>query len=418
MPDFRFKLPAITELTDLQRVAFYEPNPILVTGGPGSGKTVVSIFRFLRQISEDQNAMFFTFNRTLMSSIRGTLRQQADIRMPEMNEEEVETILSDKITSVFEWYGGKFRSMLSEQSDAQIITELENYASLHLQEGLNTEIFIDEAQDLRLSIIEGLYQITTKLSCGADRSQDIQGCFNGPADDIIFEMLNNYIHTVRQGLTANFRNTREIFDFARGFVPEDDYVQDIDLEELNPGERPSLMPNLNRQEQLDTMLSIINANPNSNIGILVHNSPQVKDIKQYLERNRFSCAAESPDNLSFSYYYSSMPLNDRNIMESRLKTPFILTFDSCKGLEFDIVIMPFFEWASVSLYSQKYKRNSDQSRTYLFNADGTPKMWATPNHYYVGATRARNLLYVLCEDKPAILDFWEENGDNLFDDLF
>ena len=52
MPDFKFRLPAITELTSLQQVAYHSVKPIVVTGGPGSGKTVISVFRFLRQISK------------------------------------------------------------------------------------------------------------------------------------------------------------------------------------------------------------------------------------------------------------------------------------------------------------------------------------------------------------------------------
>ena len=39
-------------------------------------------------------------------------------------------------------------------------------------------------------------------------------------------------------------------------------------------------------------------------------------------------------------------------------------------------------------------------------------MWATQNHYYVGATRARTQLFVLCYDRPSILDFHDDNLTN------
>ena len=414
MPDFKFRLPSINDLTDLQQVAFYEKRPVLVTGGPGSGKTVVTIFRFLRQITEDKNALFFTYNRTLMSSIKGTLRQQADIRLPELNELEIEEILKSKIASIHEWYGSNFHVKLSDESDEEI---LNNFDSLTKKLDKYSELFIDEAQDIKLGIINGVYAITNKISCGADRSQDLQGQYIEPADDAIFTLLNNRTRTIRQGLTLNFRNTKEIFEFARNFIPEDQTVHEIDTNELNRGELPELLGNQNENEQLSSILEIIKQSPNSNIGILVHNSKQVLLIKKFLESNNFSCEENANDEISFSYYYSSMPIKDKKVFESKLKTPFILTFESCKGLEFDIVVLPFFEWSDIALNGQKYYKNENNEKILEFNANGTRKMWASPNHYYVAATRTRNSFYILYNKKPAILEFWKEDniGKRLFD---
>jgi len=412
MPDFRFRLPSINDLTDLQQVAFYEQRPVLVTGGPGSGKTVVTIFRFLRQITANQNAVFFTFNRTLMSSIRGTLRQQADVRLPNFKPAEVERIIDNKIVSMFDWYGSNFHAGLSNESDAEILLNFTNYVSGKLQNRRYDEMFIDESQDLRSGILSASHTIAEKVSCGADRSQDFQGHYIGPSDDMIYEILNNGIYTVRQGLTSNFRNTKEIFEFARQFVPEDDTVQEIDTTEFPKGEKPEVIGNLNDEAQLNLILEIIQQNSNSNIGILVHTRKEILIIKEFLIANNYSCSQDAKDNASFSYYFNGMPLEDRETVESRLKSPFILSFESCKGLEFDIVVMAYFEDANWAL--TKYKPNNE---TPDLDAKGNPKFWATVNHYYVAATRARNLLYVLYNTKPKILNFWEEDqGSGIFDD--
>ncbi|SFE67556.1 Uncharacterized conserved protein [Chitinophaga sp. CF118] len=400
MPDFKFRLPSINDLTDLQQVAYYDRRPMLITGGPGSGKTVVSLFRFLRQIMEDQNAIFFTFNRTLMSAVRGTLRQQADIRLPLLKQHEIEEIINTKVASVFEWYGANFHEQLTAEIDEAIKLNFQNFSVLHLAGKKYSELFIDESQDLRPGILAASYELANKVSCGADRSQDLQGHYVGPADDVIFNLLYEQERTIRQGLTSNFRNTKEIFDFARNFVPEDDNVQQIDIDELPVGEKPEIMGNLSEQKQLSTILQIIQQNPNSNIGILVHTSPQIKIIKEFLESNNYSCADNTPDDRSFSYYYSNMPHADKIIVETRLKTPFILTFESCKGLEFDIVIMPLFEKSDWALNNYK-PNNSNPDK----DAKGNAKTWSTPNHYYVGCTRARSLLYVLYNQKPRILGF-------------
>jgi len=105
-----------------------------------------------------------------------------------------------------------------------------------------------------------------------------------------------------------------------------------------------------------------------------------------------------------------MPRADRNIVESSLQTPFVLTFDSCKGLEFDIVIIPYFEKAEWALTNQRTRTDSNGNEVRETNADGTPKMWATPNHYYVACTRARSRLYVLYNQKPRIMNFYNPNS--------
>ena len=76
MPDFRFNLPTLAQLTPTQQIALMSNEPILVTGGPGSGKTVVSVRRLLRLKQANQKVKLFTFNRTLMSAIRGLARSE------------------------------------------------------------------------------------------------------------------------------------------------------------------------------------------------------------------------------------------------------------------------------------------------------------------------------------------------------
>ena len=144
-------------------------------------------------------------------------------------------------------------------------------------------------------------------------------------------------------------------------------------------------------------------------------------LKNYLEKteNGYSCKPDAPDNRTFSYYYNGMPQAEEQVMFDRMKTPFICTYDSCKGLEFDIVIMPFFNDAERALSKPRKKRINENTWIEEKNADGSIKMWATRNHYYVGATRARTLLYVMCYTIPELLNFDTNNNQNqvnLFDD--
>lgn len=415
MPDFRFRLPPIGELTNAQQIAYNDQGALMITGGPGSGKTVVSIYRFRRTMLNDQNGMFFTFNRTLMASVKGTFRQAAEIIFPALTDNQRADLINNKVASIFEWYGGRFHAPLSDEAAEAIENNFRNYINANRNGNRFREIVIDESQDLHPNIISNSHLLANLVSCGADRSQDLQGHYApNPADDIIFDLLPD--NTTRQELTRNFRNTKEVFEFARQFVPEDLDVQNIDTNDLPEGEAPDLRSGLSVDEQNNLIKEIIEQNPALNIGILVHFKSQILTLKSFLEQNGYSSAANAADATSFSYYYNGMPQADKNAMENRLRTPFILTFDSCKGLEFDIVIIPYFEKANWALSTQRQERNDEGNWINVFNADGTPKMWATPNHYYVGATRARRQLYILYNDTPNILDFHNDEPQDLFQD--
>jgi superfamily I DNA/RNA helicase len=398
MPDFVFRLPLDNQLTDTQRIALDYDSSLVVSGGPGSGKTVVTINRFLIPVRNGQSVMFFTYNKTLLASIKGVLRAKSEEVFGELEEVNINWVIGNSIASFSKYYKG-----INYDNESAV----ENTFRIKTLGGKYKEVFFDEAQDLTPAVFAKAFMLAEKITCGADNAQNLQGNF--PPDEaveIILEKLNAQQSTDWQELEANFRNTLEIFEFARSFVPENEAVQNIDTSELRNGEKPEVLSSLNDDAQMVTILEIIQNNPTSNIGILVNFKRQIDKIKGFLENNSYSCKANAPDNLSFSYYYSGMPLEDENIVLNKMKTPFIVTYDSCKGLEFDIVIMPFFDEAAEAL-TQSRKKKVDEQWIVETNYDGTPKMWATPNHYYVGATRARSFLYLLCNSRPSILSFFE-----------
>jgi superfamily I DNA/RNA helicase len=192
-------------------------------------------------------------------------------------------------------------------------------------------------------------------------------------------LLNGFQSITDHLLTQNFRNTREIFAFARQFVPRNPRPQRVDLADLPSGEYPVMYGGLQSDEQINSLIEIITLNQSSaNIGVLVHFPNHVDTIRNAL-RSRA---------ITHSYYYNRMNEEDKHATENNLQTPLITTFDSCKGLEFDIVIMPLFESADWSLANQK----------------------TTPNHYYVAATRARKQLFLFYDSKPTVLSNFESGS--------
>jgi len=173
------------------------------------------------------------------------------------------------------------------------------------------------------------------------------------------------------------------------------------------GKKPRIETGKSQSEQLNLIWDMVTNNPNANIGILVHFKKQIEFIRDHL-RNKNLVDDEGKDN--FSYYFNSMPNLDKMRFENRFLTPFITTFDSCKGLEFDIVILPFFERSDWAMNASKSKQDEDGNWTIKeYNADRTEKKRATRNHYYVASTRAKRELHLLCDHEPNVLPSFDSN---------
>ena len=85
MPGYYFNLPQITDLTTVQQVALDEPNPIAISGGPGTGKSVVSLWRHISNYVDSstnnqshprprKKSLLLTFTTTLTQYLTGCCR--------------------------------------------------------------------------------------------------------------------------------------------------------------------------------------------------------------------------------------------------------------------------------------------------------------------------------------------------------
>ncbi|WP_025144350.1 3'-5' exonuclease [Pedobacter jeongneungensis] len=400
MPEFKFFLPAITALNSDQQLAYDPRTPMLITGGPGSGKTVVTIYRFLRTVLEQKNIMLFTYNRALIYSIKGTLKDRSEELFGDFDQQQVDQVVDNQLSTFYYWHYSNITYYNPQEAAEETKTNFESYAA---EQGKFDELFFDEGQDLPRTVYQNAFILSEVVSVGADRAQNYKGHYTtDELEDVILEALKSQDPASdRQYLQLNYRNTKEIFEFAKEFMKSDPRVLRMNTDRLKSGNQPDIRLNLNQAQQLNTLLEIIQANANSNIGILVHSTEEITIIKTHLEQNGYSCAMNAPLARSFSYYYYGMSKIDEKAMQVRLSSPFITTFESCKGLEFDVVVLPFFERADVA--------------TNTLNKDGRPK--ATLNHYYVAITRAKTDFFVLCHQKPEVMAFYTPPAPDEDDDL-
>lgn len=290
---YHFELPAFTELTRNQRLALEENDAIALTGGPGTGKTVVSLWRHIRNYElNDIQSLLLTYTKTLEHYLIETAKTQ-------------DITASENIGRTYCW--------LSDCPDNRV-------ENTHFD-----EIIVDEAQDVALRKYKIIKNRADMVSYGADEAQSLY-C---PDCSTLNELRELFPDNEEYELAENFRNSKEILLFTKAVFRELS-IKEIDSAPLK-GRKPFLQVlswDDFEEDVIDEIIEITEdfADATHNIGILL---PFEKDVDKYYDllTSRITC----------SKYHNKM-----KVFES-LERMHITTFKSAKGLEFDTVILPNFD---------------------------------------------------------------------------
>ena len=342
MAGYYFNLPQITQLTIPQQAALNETKQIALSGGPGTGKSVVSLWRHIYNYQRGRKSLLLTFTTTLakyLSACCTTQNQSAA--------NNVKTSLRGKPRVGSSW----------------------------------NEIIVDEAQDLPISYYNGVKSIAS-VSYGADDSQILypDNCSKQSELKSLFNLNVDYV------LDRNFRSTQRIMQLAKVVFPNA-YIPQSTITRLanNIGELPVMLVsgknewndetgkfNISNSKQDKSIVEIINSfrSDTHNVAILVPFKNDAQTFEIVLKDNKIA---------DFSIYYEDATRFPSGCGD--IKNVHITTFKSAKGLEFDTVIIPNFH---------KYTEICGS-----FNIE-----W---QDYYVGTTRARSNLYLISNyDMPQL----------------
>lgn len=293
MPGYYFNLPPITALTRAQQAALNETEQIALSGGPGTGKSVVSMWRHISNYRQGNRSLLLTYTTTLKRYLEACCRGNN--------------------AAAAQQVGTSLRN--------RFLTQTRSFS----------EVIIDEAQDLEPDYFS---EICSPVSYGADDSQILYPEHSTTQS----ELENLFPGNVSYVLDKNFRCTKEIMQFARQAFPRAaisfNMINSIDRH----GDKPSLLigswgPREDTPvEEISAIIQIINdlRNDTGNIAILL---PWKRSVQNYV-----SALKDEVDD--FSHYYE-----DRYAFPDgcpQLKNVHITTFKSAKGLEFDTVIIPDF----------------------------------------------------------------------------
>jgi hypothetical protein len=348
MAEYYFSLPPLQTdnpnvgLNPAQYAAVIDENPIALSGGPGTGKSVVSLWRHIlnHQRANPVRSQLLTYTTSLALYLRKCCHTK------NLN-------ASNYVDSSKNWvYNNAYH---------------------------RAEIIHDEAQDLPLEFNQRLRNYSNKISYGADDRQLItsdarnpDGSFNldrcSPEENLRAEFANNSSHE----LSKNYRNSKKILKLAKrlfSHLPEgpsipQEFIDSCPIE----GEYPRLIVTGNNANNVDiSVLQLVGdfaGNETMNIGILVpFESPN----------------ALAGETATVDHFYDLLTTNGHDCSKftnrmgraQEIKNIHVTTFKSAKGLEFDVVIIPDFNLVYIA-----------------FRVVG----W---RDFYVGVTRTKSNLFLI-----------------------
>lgn len=351
MADYYFSLPLFDDLNDSQKAAVRESKAIGLSGGPGTGKSVVSLWRHIINHTKENptKSQLLTFTTTLAYYLKSCCKTQ--------NKNS-----ADSVDSTLNWY--------------------------HNHRENKEEIIIDEAQDMPIEFNKNLLNLTKSVSYGADNQQILKanafntdGSYNlnecSPEENLS-ELLENPIHK----LDKNYRSTQRIMKFAKQFF-QNAFIHHQIIEGLADkiGDYPRmLITNGNVNKQNEAVINIIrqyNTDSAINIAVLLPFANMPWAGTEHWTANYYFNLL----NGTFDCSYYDNTLNGL----TEIKNIHITPFKSAKGLEFDVVIIPNFH-----LVNQRFR---------VVN-------W---RDFFVGVTRAKSQLILLSDiDIPLVNQYVEK----------
>jgi superfamily I DNA/RNA helicase len=328
----------------------FRDKSILITGCPGSGKTTVSIHRFIFLRNAGQQVALLTYQNLLRLSIQTYLSNQG--------------IPTGDVDTLCKWY--------SRKTGGQFFYQGQNYhlpSAQDIYQRLRAviprplhELIIDEGQDVHPKGYDALPHFATKITVGADDAQQVHA--KGSTLAQIQNGLGNHgtIHCCE--LQYNYRNSYETYNFARQFVHDIPTANDpttLQLLQKNRSGNAAEIPRVfiyHNEAQMKSRLGRLIENLQGRMAILL---PKTHQVDQFDTLVRSITINGNP--VDCTTYHSGC------CVPSQLKPVLITTFMSAKGMEFDAVVMPY-------LHDSAMKESRRQC--------------------FVGSTRAIRNLYVFC----------------------
>lgn len=333
----RFTLPGIHELNKDQDEALALPmaGQHLIIGGPGTGKSVVALLRARRLSQNDKTYRTLVYNHLLDYSNRHLFGSEQPFSA---------MTWESWFRSIIRYFCGHVPAHEPEESggyrsiDWEAVEKLvQSLDESKILDHSNRFLVVDEGQDMPPAFYRTLTQLGFEnfyVAADGNQVMHIERC--SPPDAIRDCLAIETNDTLE--LKINYRNTRPIALLARHFNPNDPSSSPIAIPPHTSG---ALVPELwgygkdnspTLAEIIDRILQLSDRNPRKLIGIITPDNKVRTKFNDALRRANPKLDNDKPPIQTFVSGQRELPdFGKGGIM--------IINAQSCKGLEFDIVIL-------------------------------------------------------------------------------
>lgn len=227
-------------------------------------------------------------------------------------------------------------------------------------------IIVDEIQDFdKEEILQFIHAAKKSFFFFGDTAQSIYKAFG--KNTMTIDQISKITGVAVSRLYNNYRLPKPVAKITQDYLDldeENDKVRDFSESLYLSKENvlPVIMNCESKQEQINNIISIINDNKYRNVGILVADNEMVLEIMNSFTSSKFAC--------EFKYNAGYNDSRNKDTLDFKTERPKLMTYHSAKGLQFETVILPFYEGA----------RNKDEKKA-----------------LYVAMTRTYRNLYILYE---------------------
>lgn len=364
---YTFTLPSITDLSRGQKIALNATvqDVLIISGCPGSGKTTVSLLRS-KDRGSDVKYHFSVWANLLFGYLINLAPQ---LRVDESH-----------FSTFYSWFYSLYQTFVFDANGIKIDVIVDKFKNT--DEYLYNEFQLDEGQDLPAEVRCAISYISKKLIICMDPAQDVNGECQIGIDEIekTKNILKNYGKEVEHfKLNTNWRNTKPIFEFSKNIIPELNSQTNVKEFLKEKGILPTVYELDGNERIIAKIIEIIENEPGRNIGIFDDSLHNLKQIEIGLNNAQINTTRYNnrEHRKRTKYEKVSFLKNMSNVV--------LATFISCKGLEFNTVII-----SNISILSDDLNKKKG---------------------YYVGCTRAQDRLILFKDTSSYNLPNWFQQID-------
>ena len=313
------RLPTYEELSKEQQHIFDLDldGSHLVTGPPGSGKTVMAIYR-AEMLHRTRN------EPTLLLMYGRLLSRYSAVAVDDLRIESI-------VRNYHNWFREWFRETYSRPPPKEGLYGFDWHECIRMilqvppPPKLQPHVIVDEGQDMPKEFYAVLRMISRTLTVFADENQQLTDERSTIVEIAAVTGISSMAH-----LDRNFRNTRAIAAVAAAFFTGAGAAPVELRNDAVDGDKPVLAADPALHATVTRLVNFERTNSRQQIGVLV---PYVDQLKKIY--NRLEGKTKSPVQV-----YLSEGMGPRHPVDFTSPGIKLISYKSAKGLEFDTVFLP------------------------------------------------------------------------------